>query len=260
MVDFFQEFPVQKKMTKGFYRQRNKTQLTSVTCFFIFRSTVEQSSSFLLTSHYILDTTEEVFFFSLFNLFWNNHLPACLIHLSMILLSTWDDCHETPPMTSSAASGGCCEKTCQDTWSLQRTKLHIVQWRLEESGYNDRLCHGSHSCKTKLSQNISYWNMLMFSALHKKAFCHEGLCLAHLFWLDNSTDRLVASVSWIYQLKSQWSACPFFAKIQWENKWLQHNEENLLFWSVLAICCQWLRLGWWLELLQENTLPRKCAL
>ncbi len=74
MVDFFQEFPVQKKMTKGFYRQRNKTQLTSVTCFFIFRSTVEQSSSFLLTSHYILDTTEEVFFFSLFNLFWNNHL------------------------------------------------------------------------------------------------------------------------------------------------------------------------------------------
>ncbi len=30
----------------------------------------------------------------------------------------------------------------------------------------------------------------MFSALHKKAFCHEGLCLAHLFWLDNSTDRI----------------------------------------------------------------------
>ncbi len=48
------------------------------------------------------------------------------------------------------------------------------------------------------------------------------------FWLDNSTDRLVASVSWIYQLKSQWSACPFSAKIQWENKLLQHNEENLL--------------------------------
>ncbi len=145
----------------------------------------------------------------------------------MILLSTWDDCHETPPMTSSAASGGCCEKTCQDTWSLQRTKLHIVQWRLEESGYNDRLCHGSHSCRTKLSQNISYWNMLMFSALHKKAFCHEGLC-AHLFWLDNSTDRLVASVSWIYQLKSQWSACPFSAKIQWENKLLQHNEKLVI--------------------------------
>ncbi len=81
------------------------------------------------------------------------------------------------------------------------------------------------------------------------------------FWLDNSTDRLVASVSWIYQLKSQWSACPFFAKIQWENKWLQHNEENLLFWSVLAICCQWLRLGWWLELLQgEHPSQEVCTL
>lgn len=83
------------------------------------------------------------------------------------------------------------KKTCQDTWSLQRTKLHIVQWRLEESVYNNQLCHGSHSCTTKLSQNISYWNILMFSVLHKKVFVMKLYVL--LIFFDWTTVRIVWS-------------------------------------------------------------------
>ncbi len=233
--------------------------MTSVYVLLHFQEHCGTEFLFLLTSHIFFDTAEEVFFFSLFNFSETITWSGLLIHLSMILLSTWMIVMKLLPWLQVLHQEDVVKNNVRITWSLQRTKTAHSAMASEESGYNDRLCHGSHSCRTKLSQNISIETCWCFQRCIRKLSVMKVMSCSS-FWLDNSTDRLVASVSWIYQLKSQWSACPFFAKIQWENKWLQHNEENLLFWSVLAICCQWLRLGWWLELLQENTLPRKCAL